>query len=195
MKIKSPFNLKQPKGTYGYLKSMHTYSILKAGLFLGISLILFLCSRVFFPEHRGVFIVLAIISAVPAAMSVVSLVMYLRFGTGRREIYEKTEALKGEVPALYDCVVTTQQKAYGVNVFLSTNKNLIGYSEYGGMDVPELTRHLEYMLKKNNFTGWNIRIFTDYNKYLERLQYIADKNLKILATDRKLAEFIKEIIL
>ena len=51
------------------------------------------------------------------------------------------------------------------------------------------------MLKKNNFTGWNIRIFTDYNKYLERLQYIADKNLKILATDRKLAEFIKEIIL
>ena len=174
---------------------MHTYSILKACLFLGISLILFLCSRVFFPEHRGVFIVLAIISAVPAAMSVVSLVMYLRFGTGRREIYEKTEALKGEVPALYDCVVTTQQKAYGVNVFLSTNKNLIGYSEYGGMDVPELTRHLEYMLKKNNFTGWNIRIFTDYNKYLERLQYIADKNLKILATDRNLAEFIKEIIL
>ena len=172
MKFKVPFNLKQPKGTYGYLKSMHLYSVLKACLFLSISLILFLCSRVFFPEHRGIFIVLAIISAVPAAMSIVSLVMYLRFNTGRIEIYNETEALRGEVPVLYDCIVTTQQKPYGVNVFLSTNKNLLGYSEYKGMEVAELTRHLEYMLKKNNFTGWNIKIFKDHEKYLERLKYI-----------------------
>ena len=195
MNKKAPFNLKQPKGTYGYLKSMHLYSVLKACFFSGISLILFLCSRVFFPEHRGVFIILAIISAIPAAMSIVSLVMYLRFTTGRKEIYDSTQALKGEVPALYDCVVTTQQKPYGVNVFLSTNKNLIGYSEYKGIEVPELTRHLEYMLKKNNFTGWNIKIYTDYEKYLERLKYISEKNLKVLTADRKLAEFMKEIIL
>ena len=138
---------------------------------------------------------MAIISAIPAAMSVVSLIMYARFNTGRKEIFLKTEELKGDVPVLYDCVVTTQQKAYGVNVFLSTNKNLIGYSEYSGVELPELTRHLEYMLKKNNFTGWNIKIFTEYDKYLERLQYIADKQLKILSADRNLAQFLKEIIL
>ena len=195
MKAKSPFNLKEPKGTYGYLKSMHLYSILKACLFLGISLILYLCSRVFFPQHRGLFVVLAIISAVPAAMSIVSLVMYLRFNTGRREIFEETEALRGEAPVLYDCIVTTQQKSYGVNVFLTSNKNLIGYSEYKGMEINELTRHLEYMLKKNNYTGWNIKIFTDHDKYLERLRYISDKNLKILTADKNLAGFLKEIIL
>ena len=194
-KSKLPGAFKQPKGTYGYLKSMHLYSVLKAAVFLGFSLILYLCSRVFFPQHRGIFTVLAIISAVPAAMSVVSLIMYARFNTGRREVFELTEKLKGEVPALYDCVFTTQQKSYGVNVCLSTNKNLIGYSEYKGFDAPELTRHLEYMLKKNNFSGWNIKIYTDYDKYAERLQYLSDKNLKVLTIDKSLAEFLKGIIL
>lgn len=187
--------VKLPKGTYGYLKSMHLYSALKAAVFLGFSLFLYLCSKVFFTRHSGVFIILAIISAIPAAMSVVSLVMYARFNTGRREIYERTEELKGDVPVLYDCVVTTSQKSYAVNVFLSANKNLIGYSEYKGVEIAELTRHLEYMLKKNNFTGFNIKIYTEYEKYIERLEYIAEKKLKVLSADRNLSELLKGIIL
>ncbi len=195
MRFDIPFLKKLPKGTYGYLKSMHLYSVIKAAFFSGISLILYLCAKVIFPQHRGIFIICAIISAIPAAMSIVSLVMYLRFKTGRKEIFDETQKLKGDVPVLYDAIVTTQQKSYGVNVILCTNKNIIGYSEYTGCDTVELTRHLEYMLKKNGYSGWNIKIYTEHQKYIERLSYLSEKKLKILSADRDMAEFLKELIL
>ncbi len=187
--------IKKPKGTYGYLDSMHLYSAVKAGFCLAVCLFLVLCARVFFKDHGSVFTICAVISAIPTAMSVVSLVMHLRFKTGDRRVYEETEALRGKIPVLYDCVVTTTGKSYPVDVFLCTNKNLTGYSADPTAAGDELKRHLEYSLKKGGFGAYNIKIFDTYDKYKERLDYIAKRELKVLKSDQELYEYMKELIL
>ncbi len=188
-----------PKGEYGYFSARRKTSLIRALLGLGAVLLLLFLGRVVFRQHAGVFNVCAVISAIPAAMMIVSFIMSLRFSPGRREVYEETEAVKGNALTLYDCAVTTRERAYAVNVFAVLNKNLIGYSEYM-KDNPEertkeLTKHLEYMLKKNRFSGWGVRIFTDFPAYQERLSYLAEKNVKPLEIDRTMRQFLLEITL
>ncbi len=183
------------KGTYGYLNSMHTFSTIRAVLFCGFSLLLVLCGRVFFTRFAGLFVLLAIISAVPAAMSAVSLVMYARFKTGRREVYTAVEELRGSAPVFYDSVITTPDKSYGINCFITLNKNLLAYSEYEKVDVKTLEKYLSNMAKKNGYKDWNIKVFTDFNSYTERLKYLDEKNVKPLNKDYDMMHLIEALSL
>ncbi|MCR5625847.1 MAG: hypothetical protein K6F99_00875 [Lachnospiraceae bacterium] len=186
---------KLKRGEYGYLNSKHMAAAVRAGIFLMITLIFVLCARVFLKEHAPVFIVLAVISAIPSAMSVVNLVMYLRFKTGDKKVYDDVEKCKGRLKVIYDCVLTTTEKSYFVNVFVSANKNLLGYSDEQGVNSAAVEKHLNYMIKKQGFNGWTVKLFTDYDKFIERISYLSQKELKELGSDMTMLDFIREIIL
>ncbi len=188
-------NVKAQKGKYGYLNNMHLFSALRFGVFGGFSLFLVLCGRLFFTRYAGLFTLLAVISAVPAALSVVSLIMYSRFKTGREEIRDMAEELRGSAPVFYDSVITTPDKSYGVNCFIAVNKNLIGYSEYDKVDVHKLEKHLNVMAKKNGYKEWTIKVFTDIKPFSERLKFLKDKNVKPLNKDYEMIELVRALSL
>ena len=189
------FAFRAKKGTYGYLNSMHTFSTIRAVLFCGFSLLLVLCGRVFFTRFAGLFVLLAIISAVPAAMSAVSLIMYARFKTGRKEVYTTVEKLRGTAPVFYDSVITTPDKSYGVNCFVTLNKNLLAYSEYEKVDVKTLEKYLSNMAKKNGYKDWTVKVFTDFSSYTERLKYLDEKKVKPLNKDYDMMHLIEALSL
>ncbi len=183
------------KGSYGYLNKKHGTALLKSILFCGFTVFLVLCGRVFFRPHAKLFIILAIISAIPSAMTLVSFIMYERFKTGREEVFQAVEAVRREVPVFYDAVITTSEKSYAINCLVALNKNLLIYSEYGGINEEALLKHLENMAKKNGFKDWNIRFFKELDKFLDRISYLMEKEVKVLKQDREMMELIGSISL
>ncbi|MCR4891217.1 MAG: hypothetical protein K5989_03410 [Lachnospiraceae bacterium] len=183
------------KGQYGYLNSRKKISIFRCLLCCALTLLLVLCGRVFFRQHGGLFVILAIISAVPAAMSAVTMTMFLRFQTGRREVFDEVEKVKENAQVFYDSVITTREKSYPVNCFAAFNKNLLVLSEYEGVDEAPLIHHLENMAKKNGFKDWNIKLFRDLSKFTTRLAYLEEKNMKTLKQDVEMIELVRSLSL
>ena len=183
------------KGLYGYLNKKHETAAIRTAAFFAFTLFLVLMGRVFLKDHEKVFIICAIISVIPAAMSAVNLIMYLRFKTGRREIYDEVEAARGDIPVLYDCVFTTEKKSYGVNAVGVINKNIIVYSEYNNFDSTGLEKHLTYITKKNGFKSWTFKSFTELGKFTGRLSYLKDKGIRLTKSDKEMIELVKAIIL
>ena len=183
------------KGSYGYLNKKHETAAIRTAAFFGFTLLLVILGRVFFKEYEKVFIICAIISVVPAAMTAVNLVMYLRYRTGSKENYEKIEEARGELPILYDCVFTTEKESYGVNAVSVVNKNIILFSTYENFNPSALEKHLSYMTKKNGFKSWTIKAFTEIEKYTARLNYLKEKNIKLTKNDREMIDLLKAIIL
>ncbi|MCR5778124.1 MAG: hypothetical protein K6G84_12030 [Lachnospiraceae bacterium] len=187
--------MKLEKGDFGYLNSRQKAVALRTGAMFAFTLLLVILGRVIFSQYEKVFVICAILSVLPAAMSAVNLIMYFRFQTGRKEIYDEIEVLKGKVNILYDCVITTEKKSYGTNAIAVINKNIIALSEYDNTDVNDLERHFSYMARKNGFKNWTIKVFTDYGKFRERIKYLADKQIVPNSTDKDMVELVKAISL
>ncbi len=187
--------MKIEKGEYGYLNIRHKTTAIRTGAMLAFTLFLVLMGRVFMTQYGKVFIICAIISTIPAAMSAVNLIMYLRFKTGRIEIYNEIEAIKGDIPMLYDCVITTDENSYGLNSVAVINKNIIGFSEYKGTDPQKIEKYFSYISRKNGYKSWNIKVFTEFEKYKNRLIYLNEKNVSANKADSEVLELVKAISL
>ncbi|MBQ6966960.1 MAG: hypothetical protein IJP84_03550 [Lachnospiraceae bacterium] len=183
------------KGEWGYLDSRHFTSLLRFILFGLITLILALCTWVIFPEHGKVFLILAVISAIPTAMASVNLIMYLRFKSLSPEDHDAIEENKGRIPCFYDSVLTTSEKSYYAPCIGVINKNLMLYSSLDEKEEKELIRHLTLMAKKNGFREWHIRVFKTREEFINRLKYLNEQNIKVLKTDHEMLELIGNLSL
>ena len=174
MTVEKALALRVKKGRYGYLKSSQLFSCLRMILFFLIAFILFFLGKFIYTEHYTMFTVTAIVMCIPASMAAVTFIMFMRFRTGRREIYDDCEKIHGSVKMFYDSVITTTLKSYGVNVFACTNKNVIAYTEYRKVDISLLEKHLKDMAERNGFKGFSIKVFTEYPKFRSRLARLAE---------------------
>ncbi|MBO6134059.1 MAG: hypothetical protein J6P05_06980 [Lachnospiraceae bacterium] len=185
-----------PKGRCGYLASMRKAAIIRAALFVGFSVLLVAMGRLVFRDMATVFIICAVISAIPSAGAVVQLIMFLRFKGADPSLFSQVEEKRGEIPVFYDLVFTTEKGSFESKCLFALNKSLSLYMENGNRDMnDEFVRHLSYMAKKNGFKNWNFKIFNDLGLFLERLNYLNKQGIKQLDTDRKMLELVKEITL
>ena len=128
-----------------------------------------------FPGNRTAVGILTVVFCIPAAMALVRFIMFMRFSSGKKEIYELTENNRGNASAFYDAIITTPNKSYGVNVFIASGNNLLGYTEYSGSDTALTEKHLKDLYSANKFKELNIKIFVSRDKFLERLKALAVK--------------------
>lgn len=183
------------KGERGYLDSQHTSALIRVLIFGIITLILGLCTWVIFPQYGMVFLVLAVISAIPTAMALVNFIMFMRFKSIGDDDYKRIEAAKGKTLIFYDSVITTTEKSYYVPCISVINKNIMLYSNVDGSDEKALTRHLSLMIKKNGYKDWHIKVFKDIDGFEKRLKYLSDQNIKVLKTDEEMKALLSALSL
>ncbi len=188
-------NKKPEKGERGYLDSQHSSSLIRFLLFGAVTLILALCTWIIFPQYGMVFLVLAVISAVPTAMAAVNLIMFFRFKSISEEDYGEIEEFKGNALIFYDSVITTTERSYYAPCIAVLNKNTCVYLPSGAENDKELIRHLTLMGKKNGFKEWNFKVFHTKEELLKRLKYLGDQNIKVLRTDEDMIRLIGNLSL
>ena len=183
------------KGERGYLDSEHKASIIRFAIPGAITLFLGLCAWVIFPRYGLVFLVLAVVSAIPTAMALVNLIMFMRFKSCDEEDYKKIEEARGDVLIFYDSVITTSEKSYYVPCAAVINKNVMLLCRVDKGAEKELIKHISLMGKKNGFREWQINVFNDIDSFIKRLSYLNLQKIKVLSTDREMYRLISNLSL
>ena len=168
-------NKKIKKGEYGYLAYQKKKEIIKTIAFFAISLSIYAGGYLISGKKDNIGTVIAMLGMLPASKSFVSMVMFFRFKTGNKDVYDKVKETVSDLPVFYDAVITTVKKSYPVNAFCCCDGNLCGFTDDEKTDVKIIEKHLKEMLKNNGIKGVNAKIFTTLDAYIARIQDIREK--------------------
>lgn len=170
------------KGEYGYLNYQRKASCLKSLLMFAIPIIIFVVGILMKGKRENILTVVAILGMLPASRSLVTTIMFLRFHSGKEEIYHKTQNAMQKSEDLgavfFDSVITTEKKSYPVNVFVCCGGNLIGYTQDPKADTKTVEKHIKGMMRNNGIKGITPKLFTDENSYVARLAEILSINVE-----------------
>lgn len=170
MKLVRMFSNDNYKGQRNYLDSQKRYEILRTFIYFAISFSLFIAGWLHTGSRENLLTVVAVLGCLPACKSVVDMIMYLRFKSCGKEAADQIEAVSNGLQGLFDVVFTSYDKNYAVDHLTIRGNTLCGYTSDPKFDEQAFYKHLDTMLKKDNFKDTTVKIFKDIKKYTDRLE-------------------------
>lgn len=167
--------MKLQKGEYGFIRSRRKIEVLRTVLMFALSLAVFLIGYSVTKTRANLFTVVAVLGILPASKCAVSMIMFLKSKTGSKEAYDEIAAHMDGLPAVYDLVITTTERAYPVLAIACGGRFLYGFVEKRGMDIKKLEQHLAQMLKQNQHSGMHVKLFEDMALYTSSLDSLNEK--------------------
>ena len=185
MQLLRMFSNEKYKGTKGYLDSQKKYEVMRTILYFGISLSLFIAGWVTTGSRLNLLTVVAVLGCLPASKSTVGMIMFLRFHSCPEAVAEEIEAHVGELYGMYDLVFTSYDKNYQVDHMVVKGNTVCGFAGGEKFDEQKFYKHIDRVLKAENYTDVSVKIFDDVRKYLNRLE-----QMKTLDADEESTEGI-----
>lgn len=162
------------KGTRNYLNSQKKYEVLRTIIYFAISLSLFIAGYVTTKSRMNLLTIVAILGCLPASKSAVEMIMYLRYKSCSDENADKVEAHMGGLSGLYDMVFTSYEKNYRIAHITVKGNTICGFTEDTSFDEQAFYKHIEAILKADNFRDTSVKVFSDVQKYTNRLEQIKE---------------------
>lgn len=163
---------KAVKGTFGYLKLKRIMVLIRTIIYFSLSLALLFAGIITTGDKKNLLTVVAVLGCLPACKSLVNLIMYLKATGCSKNAKEKIESAEGSLIGMYDMYFTSYKKNFAVSHMVVDGKNICGYTESIQCDTKACEEHLAAMLKQGGYKDLTIKIFTDINKYCERLKQL-----------------------
>ncbi len=180
MKISRMFIYDAYKGTRDYLNTQKKYEIARTILYFAISISLFAAGWITTGKRENLLTIVAVLGCLPACKSMVDMIMFLKFQgcttTNANEIIKHCEGLT----CLFDLVFTSYDKNFSVSHLTVCGNTICGFTQDDKFDEPIFYKHIDIILKKDNYKNTTVKIFKDINKYTERLE-----QLKLLDAEEK----------
>ena len=174
MKLIRMFSNDSVKGTENYLKTQKKYELLRTILYFGISLSLLIAGWVTTKSRANLLTIVAILGCLPASKSLVSTIMYFRYhGLNSHEYTELSKHVKNTY-TLCDCVFTSYEKNYVIHHMTICGNTLCGYTSDPKFAEQAFYKHIQDILKKDNYREVTVKIFHDLDKYLKRCEQLKD---------------------
>lgn len=176
------------KGDYGYLGQQTKWEILKVLIFFAAAFgVLFLGIHLT-GDKNNLLTVVAVLGLLPAAKELITLIMFIRarkfscppslYEAVEGEIYNKEDAAYDKADPLiivYDLYMTGQEKNYPILSMCCRNKTLVGMADWEKFDYKKAEEHIQIMLKQNGFKNISVKIFSEKEKYINRLRELREK--------------------
>lgn len=166
------------KGTRNYLKTQKKYEIIRTVIYFGISISLFIAGWVATKNRINLLTVVAILGCLPASKSAVGMIMFLRYKGCKQENGDAIETHMEGLNGMFDMVFTSYDKNFQVSHVTVKGNTICGFTQDERFEEQAFNKHISAILKADNYRDTSIKIFSDLNKYLERLD-----QLKELDTD------------
>ncbi len=194
MQFKRFFTTTEVKNTYGYINSQKKYEIIRTLVYFGVSLSLFVAGYIATKSKMNVLTVVAILGCLPASKSLVSTIMFLRYQSCSKKVFDAVDSIADRMHQLYDLVFTTEKVTYKVAHAAYHAKCLILFSE-SALDENGLQAHIEDYLKRAHISGVTVKVYTDLNKYCTRISQMSVLQDEQPKTAREVIQLLKEITL
>ncbi len=173
MQLLRMFSTDKAKGNRGYLDSQKKYEILRTILYFAISISLFVAGYIQTGRRGNLLGVVAVLGCLPASKSAVGAIMFLRYKSCSASAAERILACCGNLEGLFDCVFTSEKKNFMVSHLAVRRSTICGYTESGKFEENAFYQHLGGHLKLDGYKDVTVKIFTDLDKYTERLKQMA----------------------
>ena len=172
MKLSRMFSSEKYKGTIGYIDSQKKYEILRTVIYTALSLAILLVGYISTGTKMNLLTIFAVLGLLPASKSAIGMIMFLRYHSYNweksMELNEKAESLN----QMFDMVFTTYDQNFQVDHLVVKGNTICGYSHITKFNENIFYKHIDAVLKADNYKEVSVKIFTDYNKYLERIEQL-----------------------
>lgn len=188
MQLIRMFSTDKYKGKRNYLNTQKKYEIIRTCLYFAVSLSLFFAGYIATGNRLNLLTIVAVLGCLPASKSAVEAIMFLRYKSCEADEADQIQQHIGELDGLYDMVFTSYQKNYNIAHLVVKGNTICGFTQDSSMDENAFYKHLDGLLKMDNFRNTSIKVFKDANKYLQRLDQMQelsveeDNTLGIIAT-------------
>ena len=163
---------KHPKGSYEHAKYKRTVDIIITIFLFLLSLGLFVIGYVATGSKKNLLTIVAVLGLLPACKMVVDVIMCFRVKPVEESVREGIDASIGKLYGLYHMYFTSYDKNFPIDHLVITSNSVIGLSSDPKFDEKMFITHLKDYMRKDGIKDITIKIFDDYNKYLNRLSEI-----------------------
>ncbi len=124
-----------PKGHFGYIEGNRRFAIIRTIGALLVCLIIFLTGLFIYHSNKSAFSIIAALGCLPAGLSAVNMIMFLRAHPCSKESFEKIEKRKGGLLIRYDLEMTSYDENYGIAAATVLDKNVCCFTEDKALDI------------------------------------------------------------
>ncbi len=181
---------RKEKGTFGYIKWQQIYTIVRTLLLFVLALGLYFAGYITTGTNRNLLTIIAVLGLLPAAKSMVNMIMFLRFRSLKPDIYEQFESKRLQLAVLYENILTTKEQAYDLPMIAYRNHTLCGFCPRSG-DLKALETHIRECLK-TELPEVSVKIFSDQRIFLDRIAQMNEMDQD--ASDTKDTERVFAVI-
>ena len=172
--VKRVFSAESGKGTFNYLDTQKKYELTKTILFFSISLAIFFMGLWSTKTTSNYLTIVAVLGCLPASKWAVTTFIFWRYKSLSSDVVARIEQRKGTLCNLYDMVFTSYNENFVVSHLVIADKTICGYSMRPDFNEKAFQSHLNSILRTDGYKDITIKIFTNLEKYEERLQQLAE---------------------
>lgn len=173
------------KGTFGYLNAQRNFEIIKTIILYAMAIGIFLIGYLTIGTKKNLWTVFAVLAILPASKSLVGVIMFLRFKSLSKAQYDVYCNAVGNLPVLYENVITTNECAYYVPVLCCESNTLIMYCEKTKKtDIKKLTEHIVNVMN-NGGHKVSVKVYDSEKDFIRRASEMNENlsDTKLASTD------------
>lgn len=171
-------NLLVPKGSFGYLDNRKKYVALRTLAFFLIAGGLYAGGILITGSNKNLLTIVAVLACLPACKSAVNLILFLRAKGCGGALHEKLVSYDDALTVFYDMYFTSYQKNYPLSHMALKGGMLCGMTENPSCDCRDAEKHLEQMLVQEGIKNVTVHIFSQEDKYVDRLSRLLDMQVE-----------------
>ena len=161
--------MKKEKGTHGYIHTQTIFVIIRTVIYFTLAFGIYALGYYHMHTNKSLWTVIAVLSMLPASKSAVNMIMFLRFRSLKDEEFKKYKAEAGNLPILYETVLTTAEKVYFLPAVVCFDNTICGFCKKDQKDLKKLEDYICETLAKDGIKNSTVKIFEEEKQFLERL--------------------------
>ena len=156
------------RGTYLYIRKQSIFEIIKCIVLFAMAFGIFFIGYSTLGTKKSLFSVFAVLALLPASKALVGVIMFLRYRSVSADMYERINSAVGNLPVLYENILTTSEKSYYVQAIVYVKGNLVALMAESKNSPEKITAHLKNVLKNAGHKEVNIKIYCNEKEFLSR---------------------------
>ena len=183
------------KGEAGYIRKQKRFLIFKTFIQFAIVAALLVLGIMQTKTRLNLLTVVAILGCLPAAKTLVQLIVILPYKTISEEKFEDLERKASLLTRSYDMVVTDEKKFMPIESLVILDNTVCAYSSSQTLDVNAAGKHIKQILVQNQYDKVSVKLFNDYTAYITRAEGMQNMAAVSRPDTKKKEEGIRHIIL
>lgn len=156
------------KGNYGYIKYEKKRRVLMTLLMFAIPISIYISGWIYHGTNMNILTVVAICGCLPACKATVGVIMIMMQKSLSKEDYELFLKAHGDLICGYELVLTAYEHTAPFQAVAVCGNQLICYTPLQKTDISFFEKHIRQIMKENNVSNIQIKIFKDSKQYIQR---------------------------